>query len=363
MRAAAGLTGGMTSRRLLLLLLLLALPARAEAPVHAPEPALAPPPLLETALPGLGPNGQHELARTLLRNLPRAFAIGPGGAYAARSGGSRGEEVERQALAACRRHTPGGEPCTLWLRDLDIVAPGQAWAAPRPPEGLAFGDARRITLPDPRHLWWGPAAARGVLVWAHGRNADGSDSRGTQPQAWVRHFNNAGYDVWRFDRDPAHDLTRAAAAWLREDLAALRRKGYRRVLVAGQSRGGWTALMALDTPGLAEVHIAIAPAALGEPGPEGQQRQQAALAGILAAARASAARVAVANFRDDPFDGLPDARADALRELDGRVAALLLIDRPEGILGHSVGASRAFAERYGACLFRFATAPDPPATC
>jgi hypothetical protein len=351
----------MTWRRLLPLLLLCALPARAEAPAHAALPA--PPPLLATAPPGLGPNGQRELSRTLLRNLPRAFAIGPGGAYAARSGGTNGAEVERQALAACRRHTPGGEPCALWLRDLDIVAPGHAWAAPRPPEGLAFGDARRVTLPDPRYLWWGPMAAPGVVVWAHGRNADGSDSRGTQPQAWVRHFNNAGYDVWRFDRDPAQDLTRAAATWLRDDLAALRRQGYRRVVVAGQSRGGWNALMALDTPGLAEVHIAIAPAALPAPGPEGQQRQQEALAGILAAARASGARVAVANFRDDPFNGLPDARTEALRVLDGRVAALLLIDRPEGIEGHSAGAGRAFAARYGACLFRFATDPDPPRGC
>jgi hypothetical protein len=351
----------MAWHRLLPLLLLLALPARAEAGASATIPA--PPPLLDTAPPGLGPNGQRELARTLLRNLPRAFAIGPGGAYAARSGGTSGEAAERQALAACRRHTPGGEPCALWLRDLAIVSPSHAWAAPPPPEGVAFGDARRITLPDPRYLWWGPMRARGVVVWAHGRNADGSDSRGTQPQAWLRHFNNAGYDVWRFDRDPAHDLTRPAAAWLREDLSALRGKGYRRVVVAGQSRGGWNALMALDTPGLAEVHIAIAPAALPGPGPEGQQRQQEALVAILAAVRATAARVAVANFRGDPFNGLPDARAEALRTLDGRVAALLLIDRPEGVEGHSAGAGRAFADRFGACLFRFATDPDPPAPC
>lgn len=347
-------------RLVLTLLLVLAAPAAAEAPAR---PAPAPLPLLDTAVPGLGPNGQAELARTLLRNLPRAFALGPGGAYAARSGTAPAEQVQRAALEACQRFTPGGAPCVLWLADLDLVGPGRAWTAPRPPEGLGFGDERRITLPDPRFIWWGPLVARGVVLWAHGRNADGTDSRGIQPQSWLRHFNNAGYDVWRFDRDPARDFVVPAAAWMRADLAELRRRGYRRVVVAGQSRGGWNALMALDTPGLAEVHIAIAPAAIGDLGEDGQQQQIARLRGVLAAARAAHARVAVANFRDDPFNGLPDARAEALRGLEGRVGALLLIDRPEGIGGHGAGAGRAFAERYGGCLFRFATLDPPPAAC
>lgn len=331
-------------------------------PPRAP-PAPAQLPLLELAAPGLGPNGQAELARTLLRNLPRAFAIGPGGAFAARAGNAPPEEIARQALEACRQHTPGRAECVLWLRDLDLVGPGRAWSAPRPPEGLAFGNDPRITLPDPRFIWWGPLAARGVVLWAHGRNADGSDSRGAQPQAWLRHFNNAGYDIWRFDRDPARDFMVPAAAWMRADLAELRARGYRRVVVAGQSRGGWNALMALDTPGLAEAHIAIAPAAIGDLGEEGQRRQLAALRGVVAAARAGQARVAAVSFAGDPFNGLPDGRAEALRALEGRVGALLLIDRPEGITGHGAGNSPAFHQRFGACLFRFATATSPPAAC
>ena len=56
---------------------------------------------------------------------------------------------------------------------------------------------------------------------------------------------------------------RRAANWLRDDLAELRRRGYRQVVVAGQSRGGWDALMILNQAGLADVVIAIAPAAHG----------------------------------------------------------------------------------------------------
>jgi len=348
--------------RAFLLLLAASLPwaiARAEAPQRIP------PPLLETAtVPGLGPNGQLELSRTLLRNLPRVFVIGPGGAYASRSGPAPREELERLALEHCRQFSRGGAACTPWLRDLEIAWPGREWAPPPPPEGVALGDAGRVTLPDPRFLWWGPERARGVLVWAHGRSADGADSRGTQPQAWVRHFNNAGYDIWRFDRVPDTDFTRAAGTWLRQDLAELRRHGYRRVVAAGQSRGAWNALQALDTPGLTEATIAIAPAALAAMTEAAQAQQMAAMRALVAnATGAGRTRVAVANFRGDPFDGLPEERAAALRALAPRSAAFLFIDRPEGIEGHHAGSSRGFIERFGGCLFLFASGEAPPRGC
>lgn len=349
----------MPLRRLLLLIVLLAGPALAEAPQRALAPVLD-----TAAVPGLGPNGQLELSRTLLRNLPRVFVIGPGGAFASRSGPAPPDEVERAALGACQALSRGNAPCIPWLRNLDIAWPGREWQAPAAPEDMAFGDARRVTLPDPRFLWWGPGRARGVLLWAHGRNADGADSRGSQPQSWVRHFNNAGWDVWRFDRDPATDFTRAAAIWLRGDLIELRRRGYARVIAAGQSRGAWNALQALDTPGLTDATIAIAPAALASMEAPAQAAQIAALRRVVEqAAGAAGTRVAIANFRGDPFDGLPEERATVLRGLAGRTAAFLLIDRPEGIEGHGAGGGRAFAERFGGCLFLFATAEDPRVSC
>ncbi len=338
--------------RLALLLLLLAAPLRAETV-----------PLLDPAsVPGLGANGRAELSRTLLRNLPRAFAIGPGGAYASRAGNAAPEAVAEAALEACQAHTPRQLPCRLWLRDLEIVFPGREWAPATPPEGTGWRQAVRETVPDARFLWWGPDRARGVVLWAHGRGASGEDSRGRQPQAWLRHLNNAGFDIWRFDRDPEADFVRRAAGWMRADLAALRAQGYRRVVVAGQSRGAWNALQALDTPGLAEVTIAIAPAALAAMDEAGQARQMAALREVLAAA-APGGRVAVANFQGDPFDGLPEERAAALRGLAGTAAAFLLIDRPAGLPGHSAGASAAFATRYGPCLLRFVVEDVPPAAC
>ena len=346
-------------RAALLILLLLIAPAGAEAPLPAPPPVLQ-----ATGVPGLGPSGQRALSRLVLRNLPRVFVIGPGGAYAFRAGPLPVEELERLALEACQTFSRDRAPCIPWLRNLDIAWPGREWTAPSPPEDLGFGDARHVTLPDPRFLWWGPGRARGVLVWAHGRNADGADSRGSQPQAWVRQFNNAGFDIWRFDRAPETDFTRAAGIWLRTALAELRRSGYAQVLAAGQSRGGWNALQTLVTPHLADAVIAIAPAALASMEEAAQAAQLEAFRRLVAAADGAArSRVAVANFRGDPFDGVPEERAAVLRALADRTAAFLLIDRPEGIEGHDAGRGEAFTERFGPCLFRFVTAETQHPAC
>lgn len=82
-----------------------------------------------------------------------------------------------------------------------------------------------------------------------------ADARGLQPQPHVRAFNNAGFDVVRFDRDPNADARDRAAGWLEEALLDLRRRGYRRVIVGGQSRGGWNSLQMLAHAGLADAVV------------------------------------------------------------------------------------------------------------
>ena len=340
----------------LLAAILCAVPAFAQTP--------APMPLLDLAtIAGLRAADRAQAPRFLAMNTPRVFAVGPDGAIGWQAGGGTPEEVERRAIESCQRRS-NGAPCQVAVRDLAVLLPGRAWTAPAPPAGIAISSMNRETVPDPNFLWWGPQQARGVLVFAHGRAPGGGDSRGRQPQSWTRHFNNAGYDVWRFDRHPNADETGRAAGWLREDLAELRRRGYRHIVLAGQSRGGWNTLMVLDTPGLADVHIAIAPAAHGDLGSANHARQLDDLRGIVATATGAArARVAVANFRDDNFDAEPERRGALFRELGARAGAFLFIDRPEQPTGHGGGANTQFNERFGPCLLRFATTTPPPTAC
>jgi hypothetical protein len=333
------------------------------APIsHAQAPAA---PILEApAILGLPEASHASVQRFLNLNTPRVLAFGPNGVFGWQAGGGDAAFVEKTALTNCERRAGPGA-CTIALRDLAIVKPGREWAPVPPPDGVAITSAHHATLPDERFIWWGPERARGVLVFGHGKQGL-EDLRGRQPQSWTRHFNNAGFDVWRFDREPSADSARRAAAWLRDSLAELRGRGYRQVIVAGQSRGGWNALMVLNRPGLADVAIAIAAAAHGRPS-EDNNRLHAQIAELealmTAAAGAGRTRLAVADFRDDPFMAEPAKRAEILRRERERFAGFLLIDRPEGVTGHGAGGTTAFNDRYGACLLRFATAPRPPSSC
>ena len=204
---------------------------------------------------------------------------------------------------------------------------------PPPPPPVEAGAGWSL-VPDGRFLWQGPQAARGAYVWAHGRAAGGQDSRGSQPQPHVRVFNNAGYDVLRFDRDPADRRDRH-----RGRLAAARAADAAGAgLCAGSSsaasraapgtrcrrwtrRAWWMAWWRWRRRRMAR------PAARPGPG-------RSTICGRWCARRAArSARVVVANFASDEFDPDPDRRATLFRSLGApRIGALLFLDRPAG--GH-----------------------------
>jgi hypothetical protein len=339
--------------RRLLILLALAVPAA----------ALGAPPLLDAAsVPGLGAAGRVAYERFLRQNHPRVFALDDQGGWGSAWGQASLEAAEAAALANCQR--TGSSTCRAYARNNEIVWPGRGWAPPSPPGRIAGGMAYEI-VPDQRFLWRGMREAAGAYVWGHGRSA-GQDSRGQQPQPHVRWFNNAGWDVFRFDRHPNSDDPDRAAGWLREGILALRAAGYRQVVVGGQSRGAWNALMMLAVPGLADAVVAISPARHGDVaiGNPNYPRATEDFRELLTQAADRRARVAIATFQGDNFVPDPDARSALVRELlPSRAAHMLWIDRPPGLQGHGAGASWRFGDAFGGCIFRFVTQPNPPSAC
>lgn len=322
------------------------LPARAESPSRVPV-------LDAAAVPHLGPAGREDYARFLLQATPRAFAISPEGAWGWAAALPDAAASAARAVALCA--SAGGTGCQVYAADLAVVWPGLGRPAPAPAPAVPLDAGAGWSLvPDGRFLWQGPTAARGAYVWAHGRAAGGQDSRGSQPQPHVRVFNNAGYDVLRFDRDPQTDETDTAAAWLKHALQVLRAQGYGRIVIGGQSRGAWNALQALDTPGLVDGVVAVAPAAHGATGSPAWAWALDDLQQVVRAARSPLARVVVANFAGDEFDPDPVRRATLFRSLGApRIGALLFLDRPQEITGHGGGADARFTLRYGSCLLEF----------
>jgi hypothetical protein len=321
----------------------------------AAEPTI---PVLDVAaVPYLTAQGRASYADFLLANLPRATVVASNGAYGWYSGGGANDDVRGRALRSCG--DKGGTDCAIYAEDLQVVWPGRPPAALTPVPGPLIEGRDYGFVPDPRFFWHGPQTARGVFVWGHGKTGGGEDLREGQPQAYVRAFNNAGFDVVRFVRAPSADYADEAAEWLRKGLAALRQKGWRMVVAGGQSRGAWNSLQILDTSGLADAVIAVSPASFSN-----QTMQEADLYGILHADRSPAARVAVVQFKGDIFvRDMPGRIAMLHGLLPSRASAVLVIDQPEGITGHGGGNGSDFARKFGPCLLHFVIDPVPPADC
>ncbi len=320
--------------------------------VGAAEPAI----LNTAAIPNADAGGRAQYARFLLANLPRAFALSTNGKIGWFGGGGTLEDARAKAIAWCTEK--GGTGCAVYAENLRIVWPGRETPELPTPPGPLIQTTDYAFVPDPRFIWHGPQTAAGLYVWGHGQ-FNGVDSRGQQPQAYVRAFNNAGFDVVRFDRDPFHDYRDDAAEWLRDGLRALRQRGWKKIVAGGQSRGGWTSLQMLSAGGLADAVIAVSPAYFS-----GGTDNSAAMYRAIQSVRSPATRVAIVHFTGDAYVKDMDRRVGMYRDdLPSRVAALLMIDRPDGIAGHGGGSTSAFAQGYAACLLRFVMDPVPPTAC
>jgi pimeloyl-ACP methyl ester carboxylesterase len=207
-------------------------------------------------------------------------------------------------------------------------------------------------VPAEGTIVFGPAHAKGAIVWSHGRSVDSEDSLTPTP-SFVRVMQEAGWDVLRFDRLRAEDTLPASSAVLARAANDLKAAGYARVVLAGHSFGGFLSLIAATRSDAIDAVIATAPAAWGNAidNPDTYQLNATRLFDLLG--RIRHARVALAFFQGDIFD--PGGRADvATRLLAGRGLPYLMIDRPAGLVSHWAVNQPGFGQRFSACLEAFA---------
>lgn len=204
----------------------------------------------------------------------------------------------------------------------------------------------------------GPATARGVVVWNHGRSIHSEDSEAPTP-LYLGLFRAAGWDVFRLDRMRRDDTLSNSSRALADHAEALRRSGYRRVALAGQSFGAFLSLLAAGRSDAVDAVIGTAPAAYGNfsDAYDSFRDNATRLWPILDGVRG--ARVMLFFFHHDDFD--PGGRAEpARRLLAARGIDHLVIDQPAGLTGHGAAATGLFVRRFGACIVRFAEAPPAP---
>jgi pimeloyl-ACP methyl ester carboxylesterase len=198
----------------------------------------------------------------------------------------------------------------------------------------------------------GPGKAKGVVVWSHGRSITTEDSKSPTP-AYLQALRDDGWDVLRFDRLSRGDTLTDSTKRLVEHTAALKKKGYKQVVLAGQSFGAFLALMAADNSSEVDAVVATAPAAYGsfDEFYESWRLNATKLYPLLEQVRR--ARVMLFYFHGDGFD--PGGRGDRSRDiLSGRGLGYAVVDQPAYLTTHWAASSGLFLRRFGDCIRDFA---------
>jgi len=206
----------------------------------------------------------------------------------------------------------------------------------------------------------GPDRASGIIIWNHGISGTNPSWRAPAPPA-LRLLQARGWDVIMLKRHnlaetmPGGPLSRSVARTLQE-AAAQRKAGYGKVVLAGQSFGGYVTLEAIDTSPDMFAAIALAPGV----------RSTSADARFDATAveqslqRARVGRLALVFPKDDTLFRNTTRGERAQLILARREFPYLMIDETSEISGHGGGVTGHFALRYGLCLAEFLAAPTLP---
>jgi len=206
----------------------------------------------------------------------------------------------------------------------------------------------------------GPEKARGLIVWNHGISGTLESYKAPAPLAF-RLLQARGWDVIMIKR---HNLAETMAGGplhrtvqrTLEEVKAQRKLGYRKIVLAGQSFGGYVTLDAADEAPDIFAAVALAP---GVRAGSATGRLDASITDRLLQS-AKTGRIALVFPKDDDLFGNVVRGASADRILAGRNLPYLLLDETSGLVGHGGGVGGRFAVRYGLCLAEFLSAPELP---
>jgi pimeloyl-ACP methyl ester carboxylesterase len=232
-------------------------------------------------------------------------------------------------------------------------------AATALPLATAAAQAELVPAQDAAGLIGGERA-QGAVIWSHGRSLQNECALAPTPD-YIGAFRQAGWDTFRLNRPSIADALPESATALAGEAEALKHKGYRRVVLAGQSFGAFISLIAAGRSDAVDGVIGTAPAAYGsaQSNPQGYGLNATRLYDLLGAVRR--ARVALFFFEGDIFD--PGGRAPTADQILGaRGLAHLVVDRPAGLPTHWASIGAPFAARFGPCLVAFAAADQAGGT-
>jgi dienelactone hydrolase len=204
---------------------------------------------------------------------------------------------------------------------------------------------------DPEQPAVGPAAAKGAVVWSHGRSIHSEDSESPTPY-YMTTLREGGWDTFRFNRMREGDTLQESSRQLVRYVHQLRERGYKKVALAGQSFGAFLSLMAADASEEVYAVVATAPAAYGSFNEFYDSWRSNATNLYPLLEQVKRARVMLFYFHGDEFD--PGGRGDRSREiLSKKRLEHLVVDQPRTLTGHWAASTGLFVRRYGSCILDF----------
>ncbi len=214
---------------------------------------------------------------------------------------------------------------------------------------------------------YGPAKAKGLVIWNHGYSPDKLAPEKVPPV--MQYFAEAGWDSYHLQRHPiiglskgkavagaTHDLTTPLILHVLE-LPAVR--AYSRIILMGQSRGAFAAIHAGSLKPKIHGILPLSPAAFGDAGKSREWRQNDTYIRELWEKYKDSGILVAAGFftGDDWFETQqPNVRGPyAEKRLTELGVSNYIINQPgyHDMQGHGGGQSWEFARRYGPCLQHF----------
>jgi pimeloyl-ACP methyl ester carboxylesterase len=211
----------------------------------------------------------------------------------------------------------------------------------------------------------GPAQATGMVLWSHGVSGDNEQYRNPPPPI-VRRLATTGWDVIKINRNNLHERGWTSSGVRHRDDAiervnAAKARGYKKVILAGQSYGGAISLEANAKAQGIDGVLALSPghgsdASSGATGYGDRYRNlNRYLLDALSGQKAGRVVVLIApNDRLHPDRSLSSgfgAQMRAALAASGRPFAVF--DETGPIHGHGAGTTNQFSAWFGTCLVKF----------
>jgi hypothetical protein len=214
----------------------------------------------------------------------------------------------------------------------------------------------------------GPIKARGAIIFNHGRGI--SADRGhyalsdvskiaTPPMILKNLAEKNNWDLFMLRRPIMLDRPYENRINIVAFAEKLKKQGYQKIILAGQSAGGWGAV---EASLYSDIHalIALAPATYGS----NNSDMNAKVLYEYLEDMPKHTRVVLGLFEGDEWNQ-DDRGQKSLKILNDRNVPSIVLDRPKYIYGHGGGFSAAFDYLYRDCLADFVNAPSakPATTC